>query len=120
MWQWQVHFMISCKVTAESLFGLIDDRLQATSFLIGFRINGDGNKEPICYEPEKMFFLQQDLDQIERLAVEFINHDPHRDINYSDGMQEEMNDRRKNRNFREALKKALDDSQSFKDKIKLG
>lgn len=118
MWKWQVHFMISCKVVAESLFNKIDSHLQATSFMIGYCIVETEERPAICFEPEKMEFLLPDLKSVNGLFESFRDNDPMRFMHYSgDGQQDEQDRLRYDKNFRNALKKALDDSPSFKDKI---
>lgn len=117
MWKWQVYFMISCKSAAESLFNKIDRQLQPTAFLIGFRADDIEQRPLICYEPEKMEFLHGDLQRIDSVAKRLDSSDPDRLMFYSGGMQDEMDMRRQNKNFRLALKKILDESDSFSDKI---
>lgn len=109
--------MISCKVTAESLFSEIDLRLMATAFLIGFKIENNDNRPLICFEPEKMDFLSSDLSGIEDLAEKFASIDPRRNMHYSGGMQDEMDAKRGEKNLREAIKDKLDKSKAFTDKI---
>ena len=117
MWQWQVHFMLSCKIGAESLFGEIDNRLMPTAFLLGFGLDGNDSRPPICYEPEKMEFLDKEFSNIDEVAKHFSETDPRRNMFYSGGMQGEMNERRKQKNFREAIKYILDNTSLFNDKI---
>lgn len=117
MWKWQVHYMISCKVAAESLFAEIDPRLLGTAFLIGFSTDDEHRHPPICFEPEKMQFLASDFTTIDSVSRKFAEIDPLRDMHYSGGMEGEMNARREQKNFREAIKDILDKSNSFNDKI---
>jgi hypothetical protein len=116
MWPWQVHFMISCKVAAESLFKKIDSRLQPTSFLLGFRTESDIEKPPICYEPEKMQFLAKDFEGIDEALREVYESDPLKDMFYSGLSREETESRTFRRNFPQAIKRILDNSPSFTDK----
>lgn len=117
MWKWQVHYMISCKVTAESLFAEIDRRLMATAFLIGFKVDDSNNRTVICFEPEKMDFLNSDFSGIEDLTEKFASVDPRKNLYYTGGMQDEMDARQGEKNFREAIKDTLDKSKFFTDKI---
>jgi hypothetical protein len=117
MWKWQVHFMISCKVATESIFNKVDDQLQPTSFLIGFKIDKSLQTPEICFEPEKMAFLQKDLIELGNLATQYNESDPQNKMFFTGGMQGEMDDRRYRANFRKALKDCLDVSDSFNDKI---
>jgi hypothetical protein len=104
MWKWQVYYMFSCKVTAESLFAKIDRRLMATAFLIGFKIENKDNRPLTCFEPEKMDFLSSDFSEIENLAQEFASIDPRRNMHYTGGKQDEMDARLGEKNLREAIK----------------
>jgi hypothetical protein len=117
MWKWQVSYMISCKVSAESLFSQIDRRLMATAFLIGFKSDNKDNRPLICFEPEKMAFLSNDFSEIEEITEKFASIDPLKNMYYSGGMQGEMDIRRREKNFREAIKDILDRSAAFTDKI---
>lgn len=117
MWRWQVHFMISCKTAAESLFKKIDHRLLPTSFLLGFRIGTDPQKRPICYEPEKMEFLSQDFLDIDNVLDQVNKSDNLRNMIYSGLSREETEERAFRRNFRQAIKVVLDKSPSFQDKV---
>jgi len=117
MWPWQVHFMISCKVAAESLFNKIDNRLMPTTFLLGFRTEDGAGKPPICYEPEKMEFLERDFAGMTRTLDEVYESDPMKDMIYSDLTQEETEKRTFLRNFPQAIKVVLDNSESFTDKV---
>lgn len=118
MWGWQVHYMISCKVKAESLFNKIDHQLLPTAFLIGIRVDETLTTPVICYEPEKMEFLEIDLDDIEQTVVQVEKNDPRRFMHYSgEGIQDEMDERRRRKYISESIKILLDNSASFKDKI---
>lgn len=117
MWPWQVHFMISCKVSAESLFKKIDIRLQPTSFLLGFKTSKDTEKPPICYEPEKMEFLAKDFKALKEVLAEAYESDPLKDMMYSGLSQDETDSRAFRRNFQRAIKVILDNSTSFNDKV---
>jgi hypothetical protein len=117
MWPWQVHYLISCKVAAESLFKRIDDRLQPTSFLLGFRRDADAGRPPICYEPEKMEFLAADFAALDQVLAESYESDPLKGMHYSGLSREETETRAYRRNFQRTLKVILDNSPSFTDKI---
>lgn len=118
MWKWQVHYMISCKVKAESLFNKIDHELLPTAFLIGIRVNNNLTTPVICFEPEKMEFLAVKLKDIEQMAIQVEKNDPRRSMRYTgEGMQEEMDERRRRKYISESLKILLDTSASFNDKI---
>jgi hypothetical protein len=118
MWKEQVHFMLSCKAATESLFEKIDSQLLATTFLIGFQVNGKGGGQSICFEPEKMEFLRADLDHIDKLVTYHDSEDPQPKINNEEsGQQELVIKSKKSKIYREALIKALDGFSLFKDKI---
>jgi len=117
MWPYQVHFMISSKVAAESLFNRIDKRLQPTCFLLGFGNTSGQLKWPICYEPEKMDFLADDMDKLGDAFKEINQADPYRNIEYSGMPAAEKEGRTFRRNFPKALKKVLDESSAFTEKV---
>lgn len=118
MWKWQVHYMLSCKVGAESLFSRFDKQLFPTSFLIGFKEEGNDASPAICFEPEKMEFLNEELKNIEDVCEAFSDSDPRKNMLYTgSGMQEEMDMRRHEDNYRKALQDILDRSKFFNDKI---
>jgi hypothetical protein len=117
MWPWQVYYMISCKVKAESLFSQIDKGLMATVFLIGFKTGKNDHKPLICFEPEKMDFLTNEFSEIELITERIASVDPDRNMFYTGGMQDEMDARRHEKNCKEAIKDILDKSKFFTDKI---
>ncbi|HVU53525.1 MAG TPA: hypothetical protein VHD83_00650 [Puia sp.] len=117
MWPYQVHFLISCKVAAEYLFKRIDNRLQPTAFLLGFKTDGGNERPSICYEPEKMEFLADDFLNLDKVLTESYASDPLKDMYYSGLSQKERDERASRRNFQRTLKVILDNSGSFTDKI---
>lgn len=117
MWGWQVYFLVSSKVRAEGLFKEIDRRLDPVVFMIGFR-TGDHDRPVICYEPEDMDFLAKDIARVEEVADQLDENDPLREMHYTgEGMNDQMQRRRIQKNFRKGLQKVLDESDSFPGKI---
>ncbi|MGG9970762.1 diadenylate cyclase [Ferruginibacter sp. SUN002] len=117
MWEWQVYFLISAKVRAESLFNEINRKLDPVIFMIGVSTEDQGSPL-ICYEPEDMDYLENDIDKVKELAELLDSKDPDRNMYYTgDGMNAEMKNRRVRKNFRLAIERALDESESFTDKI---
>jgi DNA integrity scanning protein DisA with diadenylate cyclase activity len=118
MWQWQVHFKISCQVNAESLFNKLDTKLQPNVFLVGFLNKNLADKLPICVDPENLDFLIDNFHNIQEVADELYMTDSDRNMFYSgEGMQEEMDNRLKRKSFRLALEKILNELPQNSDKI---
>lgn len=117
MWSWQVHFLISAKVSAESLFKEVDRNLEPVVFLIGFNTQSN-NRPEICYEPEDFDYLAKDIAKVEAISEMLDAQDPDRSMFYTGpGMNDEMVGRRVRKNFKLAIEQLLDKSDSFSDKI---
>lgn len=117
IWKWQVYFVIGQKVTAEMLFKEIDKRLSPEVFMLGFS-TVDSDKPPIYYEPEDIDVLGLDRAAIVALAGQLDAIDPERSMFYTgDGMQEEMNGRRLNKNLQRAIEKTLDNDERLPDRV---
>ncbi|MFT3684024.1 MAG: diadenylate cyclase [Phycisphaerales bacterium] len=57
MWPYQRTFRGTAQVDADKLFGSVDSALAPQIFLIGYRMDGDLSKHPICIEPEQNTIL---------------------------------------------------------------
>jgi len=57
IWGYQPNFRIGRKVSAKSLFQLLDPRLEPEVFLVGIRIEDREDRYPACVEPEEDFWI---------------------------------------------------------------
>lgn len=113
MWPWQVYFRISSQTGAESLFNQLDTDLQPNIFLIGFLLEKQENRLPICIEPENLGYSLDEFEDIQKVADELFETSEDRNMYYSgEGMQEEMNNRFKKKSYRLAIEKTLNESKN--------
>ncbi|WP_276504848.1 hypothetical protein [Terrimonas pollutisoli] len=104
MWGWQVHFRISCKTNAESLFNHFDRGLKPHVFMVGIANKSDKNPV-LCFEPEDQDVFAGDFARLSEVVNNILDTDPDKDMLYSGpGMQEVMDVRRR----REAVRKGVE------------
>ncbi len=111
MWEWQVHFRISCQTQAESLFNQLDRGLQPDVFLLGF-LKNDQRKDRlnICVEPENLESIVNYFSNVDDLAKKTFEADDRRNMFYTGpGQQELMTKRLINDTFRLTIEQILND-----------
>jgi hypothetical protein len=84
MWEWQVYFGVSCKVSAETVFNKFDRGLYPEVFLLGLLKNNRPNRSPVCIEPEVVKYPINEFKDIKNIAKTFYEGDDDRNIFYSD------------------------------------
>lgn len=108
MWGYQQHMQISLKVSAESLFNEIDNKLNPNIFLLGLLVEERENRHPICLEPEDCGFTPQNFSDIENLASQLEKVDEERKIIHSHPIAQKKHEKRINtKSYIEAINKIL-------------
>ena len=80
MWGYQLHFLISVKVAAESIFKKLDQKLIPKVSLLGILMEDRNDRHPICIEPEDCGYQPEILHEVFEQAkhYEAIDEDRHR------------------------------------------
>lgn len=111
MWSWQVYFRIGCQTDAEGLFKSLDPKLQPSTFLVGFNVNPQSDRLPICIEPEKISIPIGEFENLQETAKGILNDHERAKMFYSGpGVQEEMDEWLRKDVFRLAIEKRLNES----------
>lgn len=118
MWPWQFYFRFSCQSSAEDLFNRLDRGLEPNVFIIGFLRTNRVDRQPICIDPEVIDFSLDEFRQINQVAEKILDADERKDMFYTGaGMQEEMDQRLRNKSFRLGIEEILNTSVNKGDKI---
>jgi len=118
MWPWQFYFRFSCQTSAESLFNLLDRGLEPNVFIIGFLRTDRADRQPVCIDPEVIDFSLDEFRKINEVAKKILDGDERKDMFYTGaGMQEEMDQRLRDKSFRLGIEEILNTSSNKKDKI---
>lgn len=75
MWAWQPHFRINLQVTAEQALEAVGAQLDPQAFLVGFAVDPDQARHPVCVEPEDGAFRSSELRGIAQRAEEIYGVD---------------------------------------------
>ena len=111
MWEYQVHFRISCQNRAETIFEHFDRGLSPKFFLLGFSVEGPLNFQSLLFEEENLDYLRPSFEKLDHYIKKSEEEDPEKRMFYTGpGMQEKMDLRKKESWITAGLQNCLIDS----------
>jgi len=117
MWGWQPHFRIGLQVTVERALEAVGAQLDPQAFLVGFAVDPDQARHPVCVEPEDGAFRSSELRGIADRAEEIYEVDPERRIfNTDPGYHERRHAWLRRRARGQAIAEAAEASGAFPGK----
>jgi len=117
MWGWQPHFRIDLQVTVERALEAVGAQLDPQAFLVGFAVDPDRARHPVCVEPEDGAFRSSELRGIADRAEEIYEVDPERRIfNTDPGYHERRHAWLRGRARGQAIAEAAEASGAFPGK----
>ncbi|WP_052508624.1 diadenylate cyclase [Bacillus cereus] len=120
MWGYQAYYQVSVNITAERLFGEINDRLFNQVFVLGILAEHKEQSHPICLQPEPKYcgYTPDFFKDIGNVAKKIFKNHQEKDIMYSDfNMQKQHEMHLKMDSLRLAIEEILNNSEGNSSKI---